>query len=133
MFPGAPISSKESWRLIYEFSISNHLTDVATQQLLDLIRSHCPTPNACLLTVYKLKKKKIGSIHCMYFQYCSICMNEIEMNEKMCSKCSNRSSQLCYYAILPFEDHLKDIFVDELHIPLQAILFNHFVPFRELG
>ena len=115
MFPGAPISAKESWRSIYEFLISNHLTDVATQQLLDLIRSHCPIPNACLPTVYKLKNK-IGSIDCMYFQYCSICMNEIEMNEKMCGKCSDRSSQLCYYAILLFEDHLKDIFVGELHI-----------------
>lgn len=109
LFFSAPISAKESWRSIYEFSISNQLTDSATQQLLDLIRNHCPTPNACLPTVYQLKKL-FGRIQCMYFQYCSICMNEVKTDERKCSKCSDKKGQLCYYAILPFEDHLKDIF-----------------------
>ncbi len=66
LFFSAPISAKESWRSIYEFSISNQLTDSATQQLLDLIRNHCPTPNACLPTVYQLKKN-LGAFNACIF------------------------------------------------------------------
>ncbi len=121
MFPGAPISCKERWTSIYEFSISNRLTDSGIQQLLDLIRRRCPMPNSCPPTIYKLKKQ-ICQVDCIHFQYCSFCKNSMEKDEKKCGKCSKISRPPCYYAVLPFENHLKEVFVGKLYIYILCIL-----------
>jgi len=107
LYPGALMSSKESTRMIYEFSISNRLTDSGTQELLNLIRNHCPTPNSIPTTTYRLKKQ-IGQSDCFQSQYCSVCLDVVERTELKCSKCNN--DQLCYLNILQFEEHLQEIF-----------------------
>ena len=109
LYPGASISCKESWTSIYKFSVSNKLTDSATQQLLNLIRSHCPEPNSCPQTVYKLKKQ-VGPTEGINTQYCSICMNSVPLDQKKCKNCSNPNSQLCYFTLMPFQEHLQSIF-----------------------
>lgn len=90
LYPGAPISCRESWTSIYKFSVSCHLTDSSTQQLLDLIRSHCPYPNSCITSFHKLKKQ-VGSMEC---QYCSLCMSSVPLNNKTCSSCIDQNSQM---------------------------------------
>ena len=109
LYAGAPISCKESCAAINKFAVTNQLTESATQQLLHLISSHCPTPNSCPPTVYKLKKQieQIGSLH---HQYCSLCMELIPSQEQQCKNCVGRGAQMCYYSIMPFEEQLKDIF-----------------------
>lgn len=100
-------SLAEKAGLLYNYSITNRLTDCATQRLLDLVARHCPTPNSCPETVHKLKKRLQPSADCIHSKYGSLCMSPI--NDKSCSKCSSKTAQVCYYTILPFEDHLKDI------------------------
>ncbi len=109
LYPGATISCRESWSSIYKFSVTNRLSDSATQNLLKLISSHCPTPNLCPQTVYKLKKQ-VGPLDCIRSQYCSLCMNEVPPDEKKCGSCKGQSSHVCYYVLMPFEEHLKEIF-----------------------
>ena len=43
LYPGAPISCNKSWKTVYEFSVSNRLTDAATQDLLQLIVPYLTT------------------------------------------------------------------------------------------
>lgn len=52
LYSGAPITGTRSRQLINNCATSNRLTYTATQQLLDLIRSHCPEPNLCCPTVH---------------------------------------------------------------------------------
>ena len=104
LYPGAQISCRESWTSIYKYSVSNRLTDRATQQLLDLIASHCPTPNSCPMTVHKL-----GPTGCIHSQFCSLCMSPVPLDKKDCANCNSRASQMCYYSLLPFEEHLQEI------------------------
>ena len=110
LYPGAPISCKESWISIYEFAVSHRLPDSATQDLLKLISDHCPLPNHCPQTVYKLKKTFASE--CAYSQYCSVCMELVPPNYKQCTKqnCAKKDSKLCYYTLLPFDEQLKEIF-----------------------
>ncbi len=72
VFDGAPINQRESLRSIYQFVISNILTDSGTENLLDLIQSHCPKPNLIPQTVHKLKKNKFIN---QTVQNCSIAVN----------------------------------------------------------
>ena len=107
LYPGASISCRDSWTSIYKFSISNRLTDTAMQQLLNLISSHCPVPNFCPKTVHKLKKH-MGSSECVHSQFCNNCNDLIPFDRKECENCTE--STTCYFTLLPFEEHLKEIF-----------------------
>lgn len=110
LYSGAPITPSKSQQLINQFATSNRLSYAATEQLLDLIRSHCPDPNLCCPTVHKLKKG-LGEVDgCVYTRYCSICMNAILPPEKKCYRMGCEKTQTCHFALLPFEDHLSDIF-----------------------
>lgn len=132
LYSGASISTRESWASIYQFSLSNHLTDSATQELLSLIASHCPTPNLCPQTVYKLKKL-IGPLECVQSKFCSVCMKLVASTENKCSKCVG-TSQTCYYTIMPFEEQIKEIFEgDTSFIHHMHSLINSSSIFRELG
>lgn len=42
LYTGAPLSKEASWISIYQFAVSNRLTDIATQQLIELIKCTAP-------------------------------------------------------------------------------------------
>lgn len=112
LYPGAPISCNESWKTVYEFSVSNRLTDAATQDLLQLIGKHCPLPNHCIQSIHKLKKYSTMEGEISNKHYCSICMKELLLSQGMCAEqnCRDQKSSVCYFTLLPFGHHLKDIF-----------------------
>lgn len=111
LYDEAPISQEASWLSMYQFAISNQLTYRATKQLLDLIKIHCPSSSLCATSLYKIKKQlsQIGDAE--NSTYCSVCMEEIPISLKQCSKsrCRQKRSKLCYFSILPFDEHLKNI------------------------
>ena len=112
LYDGAPISQTASWLSIYQYAVSNRLTDHATMQLLDLIKIHCPSPSFCAPSLYKLKRK-LGKVDGLEeHTYCSECTAEIPNHLKNCPKrmCRRKKSRQCYFSILPFEKHLEDIF-----------------------
>ena len=45
---------------------------------------------------------------CVHLRFCSVCKNSIPSHLKQCANCT--PSEICYYTLLPFEDHLKEIF-----------------------
>lgn len=57
LYSGAPLSQEESWLSVYQFAVHNRLTYHATEQLLDLIKIHCPPSNLCATSLHKLKKQ----------------------------------------------------------------------------
>lgn len=112
LYDGAPLSQEASWISMYQFAVSNQLTYHATEQLLDLIKIHCPPSNLCAPSLYKIKKqfRRIGDV--LNYMYCSVCMDEVPIHHKQCSKssCRHKRAKLCFFSLLPFEEHVKDIF-----------------------
>jgi hypothetical protein len=43
-------------------------------------------------------------------------MNQVPLENKQCSSCADRNSQICYYTLLPFQEHLAEIF-SGMYIP----------------
>ena len=104
LYPGAPITCQSSWSSIYKFAASNRLTDSGTQ--------HCPSPNSCPRTLHQLKKHLFEHSSVTVVRYCTVCMEKLDASEKMCQRTACRSArcQVCYLAILPFEQRLREIF-----------------------
>lgn len=121
LYPDAPLSKEASYLSVYQFAVSNNLTDHATEQLLDLIRIHCPPSNACPPSLYKLKKQLGLTDGVTNLQYCSCCMSEVL---KVCPKemCRKKKSQLCYFSILPFQSHLHSIFTSKKELFIKSLL-----------
>ena len=111
LYKDAPLSTEASWYATYRYAVANKLSYQATAQLLELIQIHCPSPNSCPKSLYLLKKH-LSRDHWKVSQYCSLCMDQVPTKQKVCSKrdCKKNGSQLCYFAVLPFEEHLKDMF-----------------------
>ena len=78
-------------------------------QLLDLVDLHCLPDNCCPRTIHKLRKDPGITEGIEHYQYCSVCLEEIPMDEKKCCRQQCKGSSVCNFAILPFEDHLIQI------------------------
>ncbi|XP_052130280.1 uncharacterized protein LOC127751196 isoform X2 [Frankliniella occidentalis] len=57
LYTGAPISIEDSVLSIFSFVQSENLSAAGVAKLLKLIEIHCPKPNKCVPTVYKLFKQ----------------------------------------------------------------------------
>lgn len=129
LYTGAPLSKEASWLSIYQYAVSNRLTDTATKQLLELMKVHCPPDNSCPTSLYKLKKK-LGHISGLInLQYCSNCRQELPKSSKRCQKpeCKRKKAQLCYFSILPFENHLGDILSGKWSQILYWVIFTFII------
>lgn len=111
LYPGAPISTQASWFACHYFATTNHLSDAATKQLLDLIAIHYPETSNCAKSTYVLRKKLEADAKSRIHTYCSVCFKEI-MDSTQCSNdtCKKAAATFCYLTILPFEKHLINIF-----------------------
>ncbi len=108
LFPGAPLTTEASWCAIMQFAISHKLTYTALSELADLIKAHCPSPNNCPSSVYKLKKHfSYLTEGCNHYRFCSACLTMIE--GKTCA-CRSKKAEQCQLSTLPFEKHLKWIY-----------------------
>lgn len=87
LYDGAPLTLSSSNVLIMQYKMRHKLTDESLDDLLQLLRLHCPTPNHCLPSIYYFKKH-FRDLECpMQFHYfCSSCYQEI---------CEPQSSQRC--------------------------------------
>ena len=114
LYDGAPVTTEESMLATYMYAIRNKLSYQATSQLLELMKIHLPTPNSFPRSFYKLKKHLSGIATLKLRKFCSSCLDEIPEGQKECGKrqCkqSCKLSSLCYYAVLPFEEHIEYIY-----------------------
>ena len=108
-------------KLVFHLQVRFHqLFDSCTQQLLDLIREHCPSPNSCPRTLYQLKKHLFDESSVLHnialHAWCSL------MRVKKCanvrSACKSAGGQICYFAILPFEQHPRETFTGMFAVSL---------------
>ena len=119
LYAGAAISRNESCIAINQYVVAHRLTESSIKQLLDLVELHCLPDNCCPRTIHQLRKNLGVNEGIEHFQYCSVCLEEIPMDEKKCckQKCKGMNSSVCNFAILPFEDHLVQI--------CEGIIFNN--------
>ncbi len=67
-----------------------------------------PANTTSKLTVHNLKKQ-VEHLKCAHSQY-SLCMSSVPLGEKECGNCVGVKPQMCSYMVLPFEEHLREIF-----------------------
>ena len=51
-------------------------------------------------------------------QFCSKCLREIPREQKRCSDRACKTSDMSYYAVLPFECHLEEMFKGNINFVL---------------
>ena len=122
LYPGAPLSTRASMLAINQFAVNNRLSYRITAQLLELLKIHLPSPNALPNTLYKLQKIFTG-VKCKVQHFCSVCLQEVPSESNTCPKrtCIKRHSQLCYFTVLPFEEHLQQMFTGILYVTVNFI------------
>ena len=110
LYAGAPLSTEESLLTTYLYAIRNKLSYEAIAQLIKLIELHITSPNSFPRSVYTLKKYLSNMATQKIQKFCSFCFKEVPNDCKQCSRRACKQIALSYYAILPIEDHLKEIF-----------------------
>ena len=65
LFENAPVCEEESLLLVSLFATRHGLSDVAVQDLLQLLALHCPQPNRCITSLYRYKRlnAKLHGVH----------------------------------------------------------------------
>ena len=110
LYNNAPLSVSASWQAIMHFSLANHLSYNAMNQLLDLIKIHLPAEAMLPKNVSSFKGRFVQSVptQCLY---CSECYNQIE-KEGFCinSDCKEKAATVCYFVPVSIVNHLKQIF-----------------------
>ena len=110
LYSSAPLTTEESMYATYQYALRNKLSYQATSQLLDLIGIHLPSPNSYPRSFYALKKHLSGMATLTLKKFCSTCLEEVPKEHKHCHRRECKHSGLCYYAVLPFQEHLESIF-----------------------
>lgn len=114
LYVDAPLTTGESMLMTYLFVMKNNLSYNATTGLLDLIKLHLPSQNFYPNSIHYLRRHihaASGAMSSSFIkQYCSNCLEGVPETQKSCDKDGCQSSSLSYYALLPFEEHLKHIF-----------------------
>ena len=109
LYSNAPVSVEESVYATYLYVVKNKLSYQATTQLLNLLQLHIPSPNLYPQSFHLLKKLVEESTKLKVKHYCSTCLDEVPQREQ-CSAASCSRSALSHFALLPFEEQLKDMF-----------------------
>ena len=127
LYPGASLTTDDSWHAIMQFSVENTLPYRCIEKLLDLLRIHCPAPNNLPSSFYKLKKHYDNQYHSFTRkQFCSLCNSEVPLGEH-CSRrqCRQMKAELCQNYTLNFDDSLRQICegMSEIYVCVQRILF----------
>ena len=89
LYDASHLSRPVSHLLITKFARRHSLSSVAVQDLLTLVRLHCPSPNQCYWTLYEFNKET-EDIHKIitYHYYCGSCTSEVPSAcEGFCANC----------------------------------------------
>ena len=115
--------------LTYQYAIKAKLSYQMTSHLINLIRVHCPAENTFPSSLHKLKKhfsfKTVPSTK----QYCSGCLDEILLPAKRCQKRRCKHCDTCYFCVLPFEEHISEMYSGWLHYIYLYIVDREISPF----
>ena len=68
-----------------KFKMRHNLSNESLQDLLSLIKLHCPTPSDCITSLYKFRKQ-LGKHSAVLHYYCSACYQSVT---ELVSACTN--------------------------------------------
>ena len=120
LYQNSPVSVETSMYSTYLYVVKNKLSYQATSQLLDLLRIHLPSPNHYPESLHVLKKYLSAMASLKITKFCSVCFKEVPQQHKHCSNSHHNASAVAHFALLPFEDHIRDTFsgTNDMHVLL---------------
>ena len=108
LYEDAPLSVAASLQAIMGFSLGNHLSYSAMDQLLDLLKLHVPSTCGLPKSLNRLKRQFFIDEPQPLQRFCSNCFVPVK---KKCVKrsCSAIKAEVCFYVPVPIISHLKQI------------------------
>ena len=85
LYEGSSLTVAVSSIMAMNLKMKHNLTDTCMEDVLKLIKFHCPTPNNCIRSVYLLKKFFQESKYpVIYHYYCDKCYTEVNSTDSVC-------------------------------------------------
>ena len=115
LYGGSSLTVPASSIMMMNLKIKHNLTDTCMEDVLKLIKFHCPTPNNCIRSVYLLKKNFQESKYpVIYHYYCDKCYMEVcstdsECPNACCQQSMTPSEGRSSFIQLPVENQLKNL------------------------
>ena len=109
LYPGSFLTVASSSVLIMKFKAKHKLSNDGLQDLLNLIKVHCPTPNKCITSSH-LFNKQFGKNSAVSHYYCNSCFQSIDADSQVCPNelCNNiLSDSYSYFTEVPVIPQLK--------------------------
>ena len=119
LYEGAPLTSSASNIMIMQFKIRHNLTDQSLEDLLQLLKLHCPKPNHVPNSLYHFKKFfRESRYQIKYHYYCSKCLQSVALSDSTCvnSTCKISLQEIgarCSFIEIPIESQLTILFARE--------------------
>ena len=115
LFTESRLTRSSSHLLIAKYAARNTLSKVAIQDLLTLIKLHCPSPNMCFKTLHEFQRdSEYIQKTVTYHYYCSTCTQEVSNAlEDCCSNCHvdlEDKGSLSSFLELNLESQLQGLF-----------------------
>lgn len=129
IYPGASLTKEESRLLIMSYLIRHNLTDIALEDLLELINCHVPVGQSIYPSKYKFVKQfpSIATIKTHY--YCPDCKIPLDMGDNLsnivCGSCretfmlNSLQRNGCYFIYLPLKSQLSNLLSSPLFYQLK--------------
>lgn len=115
LYEGSSLTVAASSIMMMNLKMKHNLTDTCMEDILKLIKFHCPTPNNCVRSVYLLKKNfKESKYPVIYHYYCDKCYTEVcstdsECPNACCQQSMAPSEGRSSFIEVPVENQLKNL------------------------
>ncbi len=84
LYEGSQLSVQQSSILIKKFTTRHNVSNEGLQDLLHLIKLHCPLPNKFSTSTY-LFNQQFGKISVEFLYFCGNCLESINIDTKICT------------------------------------------------
>jgi hypothetical protein len=85
LFEDSQLTLSASSILVMQYKTKHNLTNDALEDLLQLLRLHCPTPNICYRSLYLFKKQFLEmKLPFVLHYYCTLCSWTLTPNTMCC-------------------------------------------------
>ena len=78
LYDGSPLTVATSSILVMKFKAKHKLSNEGLQDLLNLIKLHCPTPNKCIASSYQFNKQ-FGKNSGVSHYFCNSCFQVLTL------------------------------------------------------
>lgn len=115
LYEGSSLTVAVSSIMAMNLKMKHNLTDTCMEDILRLIKFHCPTPNNCIRSVYLLKKFFQESKYpVIYHYYCDKCYTEVDSTDSVCpNMCCKQlmtsNEGKSSFIEVPVEEQLKNL------------------------